>query len=97
MQHKTTGLKTMSAAINATPPKPLLHAKRDRVGPNGQQVGTITTNPHEVDGIAIRAWQAIYCGNVKDLFFDALAFCDKYKNAFMKDRSTKLKRSLEEN
>ena len=63
MQDVTKGIAVMSCALTSKPSRPLLHAKRDRVGPAGQAVGTITTNPVEVDSIAIRAWQAIYHGN----------------------------------
>ena len=74
MEHKTKGLKKMAAAIHATPPRPLMHTKRDRVGPNGQAIGTITTDPAEVDGIATRKWQQIYQGNPQDLRQSATAF-----------------------
>ena len=78
MENKTTGIRAMSCAISATPPKPLLHAKRDKMGPNGQKVGTITTCPIEVDQIATRAWNGIYYGNVADLAKAAKDFIAKY-------------------
>ena len=79
MEHKTTGLKKMATAVSATPPRPLLHTKRDRVGPLGQAVGTITTDPCEVDEVAIRKWHGIYQGNVDDLQQAARIFVGKYK------------------
>ena len=78
MENRKHGVKAMSCAINSTPPKPLLHTRRDKVGPNGQAVGTITTSPTEVDSIAIRAWMNIYRGNVDDLVQAAKDFTDKY-------------------
>ena len=78
MQHKSKGIQVMSCAISAAPAKPLMHARRDRMGPNGQRIGTITTNPGEVDGIAMRAWKSIYHGNLDDLKQSAAAFMKKY-------------------
>ena len=77
MQHRTKGLRAMAVAINPSPPRPLLHTKRDRVGPNGQAIGTITTDPEEVDGVAIRKWLNIYRGNVEDLREAAKIFMGK--------------------
>ena len=91
LQHKTKGMKAMSSALNPTPPKPLLRAKRDRDGPNGEQVGSITTDPAEVDAIATRAWQAIYNGNVKDLYFEAKSFIKKYDKYVFKGPTFQLK------
>ena len=67
MQSNSKGIKAMSCALNPKPSRPLMHAKRDRTGSAGQQVGTVTTDPCEVDSIAIRAWKNIYDGNVADL------------------------------
>ena len=84
MQHRKKGLKAMSRAVSPTPPRPLLHTKRDREGPKGEKVGSITTDPAEVDSIATRAWQAIYDGNIKELFFGAKAFIGKYRKHIYK-------------
>ena len=54
------------SALNGPLAKPLTCLKRDRIGPNGQQKGSYTCDPIEMDGIAKRAWNAIYDGNVKD-------------------------------
>ena len=67
MEDNVKGIKVMSCALNTKPSKPLMHAKRDRVGPAGQKIGTITMDPCEVDGIATRAWKAIYNCNCSDL------------------------------
>ena len=78
MEDPTKGIKAMSCALSATPSRPLLHAKRDKVGPNGQKIGTITTGPREVDSIATRAWKAIYYGNQDDLVQSVRDFKEKY-------------------
>ena len=67
MEDNKKGIQVMSCALNATPPRPLMHARRDREGLCGQKIGTITTDPVEVDSIATRAWRAIYHGNQTDL------------------------------
>ena len=48
------------------------------MGPAGQKIGTITTDPVEVDSIAIRAWRAIYNGNSQDLKEAVKFFKEKY-------------------
>ena len=64
------GPKKMHAAVrsalNVFPAKPLACLRRDRTGPNGQPSGSYTCDPVEMDGIAKRAWNAIYDGNVRD-------------------------------
>ena len=49
------------------PSCPLAYAKRTKVGPLGQAIGTYATSPEEVDDIAVHAWQQIYAGNVDDM------------------------------
>ena len=43
---------------------PLLFVARDQVGPDLQPVGSISTDPAEVDSIVTRIWTKIYDGNV---------------------------------
>lgn len=78
MEHRTKGLKVMSKAVGLRPASPLLHAVRDILGPAGQAIGSVTTSPTEVDGIARRAWKAIYDGNVENLKGAAKDFISKY-------------------
>ena len=47
---------------NATP---LVAVRRPGKGPRGQQNGTITTNPDEIDEIVRKQYGRIYAGNVK--------------------------------
>lgn len=73
-----SGVKNMSKMLNSEPAKPLRLARRDRSGPNGEAIGTITTNPMEIDSIARRAWTAVYNGNFTDLAAAAEQFMGKY-------------------
>ena len=91
MQDKNKGVKAMSCALSTAPSRPLMHATRDRIGPAGQKIGTITTDPGEVDGIAIRAWKTIYNGNVTDLVDAVRVFKAKYVDDLFFDNVYKLK------
>lgn len=72
--------KNISKALNKQAASPLLYAKRDRTGPKGEAIGTIATNPREVDQIGTRAWTTIYDGNFDELAVKASVFMGKYKN-----------------
>ena len=91
MEDNVKGIKVTSCALNMKPSKPLMHAKRDRVGPAGQKIGTITMDPCEVDGIATRAWKAIYNGNCSDLKQSVSYFKDKYSKYLFYAPEYKLK------
>ena len=67
-----------------------MYTKRDKVGPNGQAIGSITTDPREVDQIATRAWQTIYNGNFDDLKGAANAFMNKYKQYIYSSKEFKV-------
>ena len=89
-QSRSKGIKAMSNAINPAPARPLMYTKRDKVGPNGQAIGSITTDPREVDQIATRAWQKIYNGNFDDLKGAANAFMNKYKQYIYSSKEFKV-------
>ncbi len=78
MQDPKLGIKHMAAAIGKQAAKPLMHAKRTKTGPMGQAIGSITTQPSEVDDIAREAWQNIYEGNSSDIAATVSAFLGKY-------------------
>ena len=46
--------------------QPLTCLKRDQVGPQGQDIGTYTMQPAEIDAITQRAWKKVYDGNCSD-------------------------------
>ncbi len=54
------------------------------MGLHGQAVGTITTNPEEVDAISRRAWQAIYGGSASSIKSTVDAFMKKYDKYIFK-------------
>jgi len=43
---------------------PLLFVARDQVGPDLQPIGSISTDPGEIDSIVTRIWTKVYDGNV---------------------------------
>ena len=45
----------------------LVHAKRDRVGANGEPVGSSTVDPKEVDETVARTLKKLHDGNVEDI------------------------------
>ena len=49
-------------------------------GKQGQEVGTITTDPGEIDGIVRRAWNKIYRGTKLDSHKAAVKIITKYAN-----------------
>ena len=55
-------LKRLLGTPSAQPPC----LKRDVEGPYGENAGTLTMNPNEVDEITQRAWKDVYDGNVDD-------------------------------
>ena len=63
LHDKTQGARTLRAALNSKPAKPLTALQRDTEGPQGQPIGSTTCDPKEVDAIARRAWKTIYDGN----------------------------------
>ena len=68
----------MCKAVSAAGAQPLRFAKRDRLGPQGQGVGTTATNPIEVDEIARRKWLAIYAGNFENRHRGVAMFMKKH-------------------
>ena len=56
MSCKIKGAKQISNALNPASASPLLYARRDRIGHKGEEIGTIATDPKEVDEIATRNW-----------------------------------------
>ena len=85
------GAKNISSALNQTAASPILYAKRDRIGPKGEGINSIATNPREVDQIARRAWKAIYDGNFENLDINAEIFMKKYdKHIFTMERPFKV-------
>ncbi len=75
---KKKGIRNLSSAISKPPSRPLLHAKRTKIGASGQPIGSYTTNPAEVDSIAKEAWQQIYQSNVEDMAAAVTNFVCKY-------------------
>ena len=67
MSDPIKGAKKISKALNPVAASPLLFAKRDRIGPKGEPIGSIATHPREIDQIATRSWTNIYDGNFDDL------------------------------
>ena len=57
--------------------------KRDLIGPQGQRVGSLTTNADEMDGILIRAWKAVYNGTKQNLTELSGNFVTKYGNEML--------------
>ena len=57
---------------------PLLFAKRTKVGPDGQPIGSVTSIPQEVDQIARDTWDVIFNSNVSDLLQSTAFFLAKY-------------------
>ena len=55
LHDRKQGPKAIRRATNGTPARPLTALTRDRIGPNGEPVGTVATDPAEVDQIAQRA------------------------------------------
>ena len=47
---------------------PLLFVSRTAIGPQGQAVGSIATNPEEVDQIVQSIWSKVYDGNIVNTF-----------------------------
>ena len=85
------GAKNISSALNQTAASPILYAKRDRIGPKGEGINSIATNPREVDQIARRAWKAIYDGNFENLDINAEIFMKQYdKHIFTMERPFKV-------
>ena len=72
------GAKHISRALNPPSASPLLYARRDKLGFKGEAVGTIATDPREVDDIATRQWSNIYNGNFENLEQQAEIFMEKY-------------------
>lgn len=66
--------------------QPIMYLQRDKVGPQGQAVGTITTSPKEIDAIVRRAWDAIYQGSKADNDKAAGSFMAKYSQRVFKDQ-----------
>ena len=90
MACKKKGAKKISAALNPTAASPLLYARRDRVGLKGEAIGTIATDPKEVDGIATRKWTAIYDGNFDELDEQAKIFMENYKSHIVDQKAYKV-------
>ena len=54
------------------------YLERDAEGREGQKIGTITSDPGEIDGIVRRAWKNIYAGTKHNIQEAAEAFIQKY-------------------
>ncbi len=78
MQDPKHGIKHMAAAIGKQAAKPLMHAKRTKVGTMWQAIGSITTHPADVDDIAREAWQSIDEGNSSNIANTVSAILGKY-------------------
>ena len=61
-----TGPKSITRALATQIPQPLVCIKRKRPGPNGEPVGTYSTDPTEIDEEGRHQWGKIYGGNFKD-------------------------------
>ena len=73
------GVKEVVARIDNRQAQPIAFLERDREGPQGQEAGTITTDPKEIDGIVKRAWKKIYAGTKDDTKKATEEFLEKYK------------------
>jgi hypothetical protein len=60
------GHKATWRILNNASAPPLYQAKRTKVGPKGQPVGSISTNPMEVDSIVTEILQKVCDGNATD-------------------------------
>ena len=78
------GHKAIRKALGDKATKPLQCLIRDKVGPDGQPIGTYTTNPNEIDGITQRAWNKIYDGNCSDNGGIVRSFLGKYHKDIFK-------------
>ena len=56
------GKKHMAKRFDAKRARPLIALRRVERGPAGQAVGSIATNPAEVDSIITECWQKVYAG-----------------------------------
>ena len=59
-------MKNMSRTIGNPPSNAIKFVKRDGRTNDGKEKGTLAANPATIDGIIIRAWQAIFEGNAAD-------------------------------
>lgn len=60
LQDKNHGLAKAFRLLRNGRAVPLLCAERNKPGPNGEPVGTVTTSPKEVDQSAIDKWSEVY-------------------------------------
>ena len=67
MQHDEPikGVRNLGRRLDPAVPPPLRFVYRDHRCSDGGVVGTITTNPEQIDGVVCRAWKQIYVGNVQ--------------------------------
>ena len=72
------GLKHINKRLCAKRARPLLAVVRDRTGPAGEPTGSVTTDPGEIDEVAIRAWSSIYAGASGDRAERAEKFLEQY-------------------
>ena len=77
---KRKGLSTACKALKPKAAKPLNAVARTKPGPQGQEIGMVTTVPHEVDEEVRAAWGKVHEGNVTDQLSKAYAFVTKYFN-----------------
>ena len=86
------GIKHIARRIDQNAAPPLKFVKRDAHCTDGGKVGTITTDPQQVDGVVRRAWQNIYQGNVEDAAATVAAFMKNMPATFTKQMKQTLRR-----
>ena len=64
--------------------QPIKYLVRDNVGPKGQEAGTVTTDPKEIDAIIRRTWKNISDGPKLDTHKAAATFLAKYEKYIFK-------------
>ena len=70
--------------MKADAPTPLTALRREALGPRGQQAGTITTNPDEIDEIFKGKYGGLDVGNVRSIKEHVERYMEKYDDYIFK-------------
>ena len=82
MRRKDPYFRSTYAFLKGQSLPPLLFAKRTKIGPNSEPLGSVTALPEEVDQAARDAWLPFFQGNIEDLSVHTTNFICKY-NPFL--------------
>ncbi len=84
--------KTITRILKGPSPQPIRYLQRQKPGPNGEKIGTYTTEEGEIDEILIDEWKSVFDGNVKSIDDVVKRFMGKYDKYIFRAPEFKIKK-----